>query len=638
MTKQRIRWIAVLMTVGLLGLISLQLYWIDNALSLQKEQFDYKVTDGLQEVVRTLERKEILYLARQRMNQQQQQRQLIAISRPTVAAQSLSNRDQLAKAASRFSKRNRTESYAANQPNETKPVVSEPESTNGTVPVKVWQQTQVSPSDAFQSDVQKLSEVQQRHFEDLVRQQDALGPDELWDLQLQQQRHFNTLVDQVFERQLRLMYAQPDSVLVVQKPLKKEQIFRKLRPKRKVPVPPAPVVAASGSTVGLQKVEQQSEMVKGVVRDLLFANRPIESRINRTLLDSLLKESIAERGITIPFEYGVRTNVGMGLAKPQLLFASHSDNQMQGKKKIYKAVLFPNNFLEKGNYVYVYFPDQQQFILRKMSAILAGSALLVLVIMACFYIAINTIMRQKKLADIKNDFINNMTHEFKTPISTISLAVEMAQEQLSQGIETSEEPATRLTRYMGIIRDETRRLGTHVEKVLQMALLDRATAGKGAVKLKLSSVNIHDTIGNVLNTIGLQIEQKEGEVHLDFEAAEEIVEADELHLSNILYNLLDNAIKYSPEKPDITIRTRNVENGVSITVADHGIGMTKDQVSRIFEKFYRVPTGNLHDVKGFGLGLSYVKKMVEEHHGSIRVDSQLGKGSSFELVLPYQHT
>jgi two-component system phosphate regulon sensor histidine kinase PhoR len=430
---------------------------------------------------------------------------------------------------------------------------------------------------------------------------------------------------------LQLLYSQPDSLLIVESPVRKQAIVRKLRPKRPVVVPAVPV---SNSRIGLQKVEQQSEMVKGVVRDLLFANRPIESRLDRTLLDSLLKEAIIERGITIPFEYGVRTNVGMGMAKPHILFASHSDNEITGKKKVYKAVLFPNNFLEKGNYIYVYFPDQQQFILRKMSAILAGSAVLVLVIIACFYVAINTILRQKKLADIKNDFINNMTHEFKTPISTISLAVEMAQEQLSHGIDASEEPATRLTRYMGIIRDETRRLGTHVEKVLQMALLDRETAGRGSVKLKLSSVNIHDTIGNVLNTIGLQIEQKEGEVHLDFEAADEIVEADELHLSNILYNLLDNAIKYSPEKPDITIRTRNVENGVSITVADHGIGMTKDQLSRIFEKFYRVPTGNLHDVKGFGLGLSYVKKMVEEHHGSIRVDSQLGKGSSFELVLP----
>ncbi|GAB3931552.1 sensor histidine kinase [Larkinella terrae] len=634
MTKQRIRWIAALMTVGLLGLISLQLYWINNALSLQKEQFDYKVTDGLQEVVRTLERQEILYLARQRMNQQQQQRQLMAISRPAVGIQSVNDRDQLAKTGNRFSKKARTEAYLANRAKE--PIVSEPES-NATVPVSVWQQTQVSPSDAFHSDVQKLSDVQQKHFEDLVRQQDALGPDELWDLQMQQQRQFNNLVDQVFERQLRLLYAQPDSTLIVSSPVKKQQIIRKLHPKPKPVVPVLPVDQAH-SKAGMRKVEQQSEMVKGVVRDLLFANRPIESRLNRTVLDSLLKEAIAERGISIPFEYGVRTNVGVGLAKPQLLFASHSQNQLSENKKVYKAVLFPNNFLEKGNYVYVYFPDQQQFILRKMSAVLAGSAILVLVIITCFYVAINTIMRQKKLADIKNDFINNMTHEFKTPISTISLAVEMAQEQLSHGLEPAEEPATRLTRYMGIIRDETRRLGTHVEKVLQMALLDRATAGKGAVKLKLSSVNIHDAIGNVLNTIGLQIEQKEGEVHLDFEAADEIVEADEVHLSNILYNLLDNAIKYSPEKPDITIQTRNVENGISVTVSDHGIGMTKDQVGRIFEKFYRVPTGNLHDVKGFGLGLSYVKKMVEEHHGSIRVDSQLGKGSSFEVILPYQHT
>ncbi|GAB3910938.1 hypothetical protein GCM10028803_51270 [Larkinella knui] len=638
MTKQRIRWIAVLMTVGLLGLIFLQLYWINNALSLQKEQFDSKVTDGLQEVVRTLERQEILYLARQRMNQQQQQRQLMAISRPALGKQSVPNRGQLASITNRFSRKKRAGDFLASELKKTKPIVSEPESTNSTVPVSVWQQTQVSPSDALHSDFQKLSDVQQKHFEDLVRQQDALGPDELWDLQLQQQRHFNTLVDQVFERQLRLMYAQPDSTLIVQSAVKKQEIARKFRPKRKIPVLPTPPVAASSSNLGLQKVEQQSEMVKGVVRDLLFASRPIESRVNRTLLDSLLKEAIAERGITIPFEYGVRTNVGIGLAKPHLLFASHSDKQITGKKKIYKAVLFPNNFLEKGNYVYIYFPDQQQFILRKMSAVLAGSAVLVLVIIACFYVAISTILRQKKLADIKNDFINNMTHEFKTPISTISLAVEMAQEQLSHGIDQSEEPATRLTRYMGIIRDETRRLGTHVEKVLQMALLDRTTAGRGSVQLKLSSVNIHDTIGNVLNTIGIQIEQKEGEVHLDFEAADEIVEADEVHLSNILYNLLDNAIKYSPEKPDITIRTRNVENGVSITVADHGIGMTKDQVSRIFEKFYRVPTGNLHDVKGFGLGLSYVKKMVEEHHGSIRVTSQLGKGSSFEVILPYQHT
>ncbi|MFC5412814.1 sensor histidine kinase [Larkinella bovis] len=631
MTKQRIRWIAVLMTVGLLGLIALQLYWIDNALSLQKEQFDSRVTDGLQEVVRTLERQEILHLARQRMNQQQQKEQLMAISRPAATKSAEKNTSRKPVGVS--------ETALARQEKKTKPLVAEPDNANGPVPVGIWQQTQVSPSDAFHSDVQKLSEVQQKHFEDLIRQQDALGPEELLDLQFQQQRQFNRLVDQVFERQLRLLYGPPeiDSAALLKKPAgSKTRLPRRFRPKRSISPPGA--VSAVAAKAGMNKVEQQSEMVKGVVRDLLFANRPIDSRVNRPLLDSLLKNAMAERGISIPFEYGVRTNVGAGAAKPQILFASHSASQLSDKKKVYKAVLFPNNFLEKGNYVYVYFPDQQQFIWRKMSAILASSALLVLVIMACFYVAINTIMRQKKLADIKNDFINNMTHEFKTPISTISLAVEMAQEQLSHGLEPAEEPATRLTRYMGIIRDETRRLGTHVEKVLQMALLDRATAGKGTVKLKLSPVNIHDVIGNVLNTIGLQIEQKQGEVQLDFEAADEIVEADDVHLSNILYNLLDNAIKYSPEKPQIAIRTRNVENGVSITVADHGIGMTKDQLSRIFEKFYRVPTGNLHDVKGFGLGLSYVKKMVEEHHGSVQVTSQLGKGSSFEVVLPYHQS
>ena len=180
------------------------------------------------------------------------------------------------------------------------------------------------------------------------------------------------------------------------------------------------------------------------------------------------------------------------------------------------------------------------------------------------------------------------------------------------------------------MRDETRRLGAHVEKVLQMALLDR-----GEIKLKLSPVNVHDAIENVLNNIGLQLEQRGGELDLAFDAENEVVDADELHLTNILYNLVDNAIKYSPDKPHLSIQTRNVPEGVSISVSDRGVGMTKEQTNRIFETFYRVPTGNRHDVKGFGLGLSYVKKMMDEHHGQIHVTSQLGQGSIFEVIFPY---
>ncbi len=386
------------------------------------------------------------------------------------------------------------------------------------------------------------------------------------------------------------------------------------------------------------RAEKQSHMIKDMFKGLLLSDRPIQARINRLALDTLLRQALVERGIRIPFAYAVRVQ-----EQSQFLFASMGTEARQFDEVGYKAALFPNNLLETGNYVYVYFPTQQQFILDRLGFMSGASVVLILVILACFYIAINTIVQQKKLADIKNDFINNMTHEFKTPISTISLAVEMAQEQLLSarktlvGVQESagqwdagEQPDSRLTRYMGIIRDETRRLGSHVEKVLQMALLDR-----GEIRLNLSSVNVHDVIEKVLNNLGLQIEQRGGEVDLHFDAEQEVVEADELHLTNIIYNLLDNALKYSPASPHITLSTRSLAEGVSITVSDKGIGMTKDQASRIFEKFYRVPTGNRHDVKGFGLGLSYVKKIVDQHQGQITVESQPGKGSSFDVFLPY---
>jgi two-component system phosphate regulon sensor histidine kinase PhoR len=244
--------------------------------------------------------------------------------------------------------------------------------------------------------------------------------------------------------------------------------------------------------------------------------------------------------------------------------------------------------------------------------------------LGCFYAAVSTIIKQKKVADIKNDFINNMTHEFKTPISTISLAVDMAREQAEN--RDSKKP---LQRYLNIIRDENHRLGDHVEKVLQMALLER-----GQISLIYSAVNIHDIIERVLNNIGVQIEKKQGEVTLEFEAQNEIVQADEMHLTNIIYNLVDNANKYSLTTPNIKVATRNDENGLFFSVSDTGLGMNKEQLNRIFDQFYRVPTGNLHDVKGFGLGLSYVKKMVEAHGGTINVESKIGHGSMFEVFLP----
>lgn len=596
----------MLMAVGLLGLVGLQLYWIGSALQLQKEQFAYKVTDALQEVVRTLERQEIVYLTRQRVHAREQQNRLMAIAKPTP-------KPALPKAKSKIPSVSER-SVAADPAVTDRPSTVAGLPTGGAVVVQ---------SDVLHPTVRPLSAEQMVVVEEFFRQQDELMAVGDWQTQLLQQQQFDRWVETIMTDELNRINAQVAENARQQEKLKQAAERRTQQQTRKL------AQAEKPTSLSQNRANEQSAMIKDVLKGLLMSDRPIEDRVNRLALDTLLRQALTERGISIPFAYGVRTR-----QKPAFLFTSLGTQPKQFDENGYKAILFPNNLLDTGNFVYVYFPTQQAFILSRLWFTFAASAVLILVILACFYIAISTIVRQKKLADIKNDFINNMTHEFKTPISTISLAVEMAENVGLVG--GNDDAQSRLSRYMGIIRDETRRLGSHVEKVLQMALLDR-----GEIRLKLSSVNVHDVIEKVLNNIGLQIEQREGELELEFEAEHEIIEADEVHITNVLYNLIDNAIKYSPERPHITIRTRNTPaessvTGISITVTDQGLGMTKDQLSRIFEKFYRVPTGNRHDVKGFGLGLSYVKKMIDEHHGLINVESQPGRGSSFEIVLPYR--
>ncbi len=650
MSKERIRWIVALMAVGLLGLVGFQVYWIRNVLHLQQEQFAYKVTDALKEVVRTLERQEMVYLTQQRLHAQQQQYRLRQIGRGADPKQP----------------RPTTPLAQSTPPAPQRPETSEktnPERLAATAPIRrrklMPNPSMMTPSDVLHPTPQPLTPEQQQIIVAFFQQQEELMAVGDWQMQLSQQQQFEHWVDQVLVGQLSAMNSQmkgglgrSDSLTSVRAIQIKKQRARRMVERAEASVgqrtTPLPNVATVKSrTVVEQKTEEQSRLIKDVMKGLLLSDRPIEERVNRMTLDTLLRQALQERGITLGFDYGVRISRA-GSEGSRFLFASHGVEAAQFDQEGFKAALFPNNIMETGNSVHIFFPDQEQFIWGRMGLTLAGSAVLILVIMACFYIAISTILQQKKLADIKNDFINNMTHEFKTPISTISLAVEMAQEQLKiarsgQLMSVSELPDStvgqestlrpvdlRLTRYLGIVRDETRRLGAHVEKVLQMALLDR-----GEIKLKLSPVNVHDAIENVLNSIGLQLEQRGGELDLAFDAENEVVEADELHLTNILYNLVDNAIKYSPDQPHLSIQTCSLPEGVSISVSDRGVGMTKEQTSRIFETFYRVPTGNRHDVKGFGLGLSYVKKMVDEHHGQIRVTSQPGQGSTFAVIFPY---
>jgi two-component system phosphate regulon sensor histidine kinase PhoR len=243
--------------------------------------------------------------------------------------------------------------------------------------------------------------------------------------------------------------------------------------------------------------------------------------------------------------------------------------------------------------------------------------------MFSFWYTIQVIFRQKQLSEIKNDFINNMTHEFKTPIATISLAADSIGSPVVMG------NPDKIRRFIDIIRQENRRMNSQVERVLQMALID-----KKDFELKITEVNVHDLVLQAVDNFSLQVEKREGIIRTELLADKPVIEADATHLTSVIHNLLDNANKYSPEKPDITVSTRNVPIGIEITVTDHGMGISKEARKHIFDKFYRVHTGNIHDVKGFGLGLSYVKAIMVAHKGLVDVKSEPGKGSSFSLTLP----
>jgi two-component system phosphate regulon sensor histidine kinase PhoR len=262
-------------------------------------------------------------------------------------------------------------------------------------------------------------------------------------------------------------------------------------------------------------------------------------------------------------------------------------------------------------------------VLESVFGTLALSILFTGIILFCFWYTIQVIYRQKQLSEIKTDFINNMTHEFKTPIATISLAADSINNPM---VVNNPE---KIKRFVDIIRQENRRMNSQVERVLQMALID-----KKDFDLSVSNLNMHEIIQQAVNNFSLQVEKRDGTLTVELLAENPMIEGDATHIASIIHNLLDNANKYSPELPKINVSTKNVPLGLEITVQDHGLGISKEARKHIFDKFYRVHTGNIHDVKGFGLGLSYVKAIMTAHKGQLEVKSEPGKGSAFILVFP----
>lgn len=358
----------------------------------------------------------------------------------------------------------------------------------------------------------------------------------------------------------------------------------------------------------------RTDVVNDIFDELVSINiyNDYNERIDSLVLDSIIRNELSNRGIYASYEHAVIGGKNSAMMKPELVNSP------------FQVSLTPDNVFIQPRFLSLYFPNQDSFILSTVKFMLLGSALLILALVFSFYYTISTIFKQKKLSEIKNDFISNMTHEFKTPISTISLACEVL------GDASVEKSPERLSNYVKMIKDENKRLGLLVENILQTAILD-----KGQFKLKTEEVGVHDIIEHAINNIRLQVEQKQGEIITSLHATRSLIMADKVHLTNIVYNLIDNAIKYSRETPRISIRTSNNDEGILIAVEDNGIGISRDNQKRIFETMFRVPTGNIHTVKGFGLGLSYVKAVAEKHGGHISVESELGKGSTFTVFMPF---
>jgi signal transduction histidine kinase len=362
------------------------------------------------------------------------------------------------------------------------------------------------------------------------------------------------------------------------------------------------------------KIDGRSE----TIWKALFPDLPVEERIDREKVDAYLMNALQERGILLPFQFGIYNS------KNKLVMATTGYKEDEAVTT-YQNRLFPNDLHPSANHISLYFEERSNYIKESMQMVIPTVLFTLIVILSSIY-TISIIIRQRKVDEIKNDFINNMTHEFKTPISTISLASQMLKDPT-----ISKTPRT-LQHISSVIHDESKRLSFQVEKVLQMAIFEKGNSG-----LKVKKMDINEMIRNVTNNFRLKVENKEGKIIEKLEAKSSMVYVDEVHFTNVIFNLLDNAVKYRQGTPILHVKTWNRENGVVISIRDNGMGISKDNLKRIFEKFYRVPTGNLHNVKGFGLGLAYVKKIVEDHGGTITAESELNVGTKFEIFLPFKN-
>ena len=576
--------------------MAFQWYWIKNAYEIKNAEFDRKVNDVLKETVLKLEKQEIMYLTKKRI-ELEDKRRLLEIAKGKRSKKNQSSKIPLVEKSAI-----KTDSmvFAYHDGNTLR----------------------LDPKQVITIDIHS----NQFPKNDFVSTRYLVEPD-------LQKEFFGGFLEEEFENIENLN----QKILRMSKLNEKfEVLFRDLENDSRYPgvgrsetmvsddinvyqkKPHIPDNKTKVKVNWSQNNEQKTELLKDVFKEFTIGKRSVSERLGHVMLDTLLKKSFAENGISLPFYYRVNDN-------NKLIFANFNKFNSDPEIKNYKVKLFPNDALQHQQFIEVGFPNRENYIIRNLWSVFGSSILLIGFIGAVFYYSVNTMLNQKKLANIKNDFINNMTHELKTPVSTISLALEFIKDKT---VSTNSE---KTEKYLNIIEQENRRLGSQIETVLQIAKLE-----KGDINLRHELLEINEILDQVVKNHAVQIEKFDATIDLDLHAEETNVMADKVHLTNIFYNLLDNAIKYSYEKPQIKISTSNTDNQLSVKISDKGMGIPKEHLNKIFDKFYRVPKGNLHDVKGFGLGLSYVKNMVELHHGTIEVSSKPGEGSEFTVLLPLQ--
>ncbi|MCB0803011.1 MAG: HAMP domain-containing histidine kinase [Flavobacteriales bacterium] len=378
-------------------------------------------------------------------------------------------------------------------------------------------------------------------------------------------------------------------------------------------------VIKGGDSLLSNQIQKKATLINDIVNELalISVSKGFNERVDYRNVDSLLALELKKYGIKLKFIFDI-----YDVETQTFSFEVDKDIQRELKNSTYKISLFQNDFYIDSDELVIYFPNQSKYILKNSWKILLISLLLILILISLFYSSISTIFKQKRLSQVKNDFINNMTHELKTPISTISLACE-ALEDDKIAIEKERQKS-----YVRMIKEENDRLSVLVDNVLKSAVWDSIE-----LELNIKKQSVHRILKAVASSFNIQLQKMEGSLELNLNAEKDNCLVDEVHFTNVVYNLLDNSKKYSQEAPKINVNTRNRDGFVEISFIDNGIGISQAEQKKIFDKFYRVPTGNIHNVKGFGLGLSYVKRIVELHQGSIEIESNLGKGTTIIIKL-----